>query len=101
MPDRAPDGNGGGGLGVRPDGRGGLGLDAGLGVRLVGDDLTAPCIDGLERPYLSLDAAASTSALPAVAQRVADFLPRYSSVHRGAGWRSQLATSDYEQARAA
>ncbi|MEA2716162.1 MAG: hypothetical protein QOI99_479 [Actinomycetota bacterium] len=101
MPDRAPDGNGGGGLGVRPDGRGGLGLDVGLGVRLVGDDLTAPCIDGLERPYLSLDAAASTSALPAVAQRVADFLPRYSSVHRGAGWKSQLATSDYEQARAA
>jgi selenocysteine lyase/cysteine desulfurase len=72
-----------------------------LGVRLVGDDLQAPCIDGLQRTYLSLDAAASTSALPAVAERVADFLPRYSSVHRGAGWKSQLATAEYEEARAA
>lgn len=70
-------------------------------MRLVGDDLPAPCIDGSERTYLSLDAAASTSALPAVARRVADFLPRYSSVHRGAGWKSQLATADYEAARAA
>ena len=70
-------------------------------MRLVGDDLTVPCVDGVERPYLSLDAAASTSALPAVAERVADFLPWYSSVHRGAGWKSQLATADYEEARAA
>ena len=68
---------------------------------LVGDDLTAPCVDGRERTYLSLDAAASTSALPAVAERIADFLPRYSSVHRGAGWKSQLATAEYEEARAA
>ena len=82
MPDRAPEGHN-------------------LGVRLVGDDLQAPCIDGRQRTYLSLDAAASTSALPAVAQRVADFLPRYSSVHRGAGWKSQLATAEYEEARAA
>ena len=81
MPDRAPDASS-------------------LGVRLVGDDLAAPCIDGRDRTYLSLDAAASTSALPAVARRVADFLPRYSSVHRGAGWKSQLATADYEDARA-
>jgi selenocysteine lyase/cysteine desulfurase len=68
-------------------------------VQLVGDGLAVPCIDGRERPYLSLDAAASTSALPAVAQRVADFLPWYSSVHRGAGWKSQVATAEYEAAR--
>ncbi|HVM01664.1 MAG TPA: aminotransferase class V-fold PLP-dependent enzyme, partial [Acidimicrobiales bacterium] len=71
------------------------------GVRLVGDDLAVPCVDGVERPYLSLDAAASTGALPAVAERVARFLPWYSSVHRGAGWKSRLATSEYEAARAA
>ena len=82
MPDRLPD-------------------SSNLGVRLVGDDLRAPCIDGSERTYLSLDVAASTSALPAVAQRIVDFLPTYSSVHRGAGWKSQLATSAYEEARAA
>jgi selenocysteine lyase/cysteine desulfurase len=73
----------------------------GLGVRLVGDDVTVPCVDGSEQPYLSLDAAASTSALPGVAERVNEFLPWYSSVHRGAGWKSQLATAAYEQARAA
>jgi selenocysteine lyase/cysteine desulfurase len=73
----------------------------GLGVRLVGDDLPVPCVDGVERPYLSLDSAASTSALPAVAQRIHEQLPWYSSVHRGAGWKSQLATAEYEEARQA
>src|SRR3954451_3108627 len=72
-----------------------------LGVRLIGDDLAVPCIDGVERQYLSLDAAASTGALPAVAERVTAFLPWYSSVHRGAGWKSQLATAAYEDARLA
>ncbi len=70
-------------------------------VRLVGDDLPVPCVDGTQRPYLSLDAAASTGALPAVAARVHEFLPWYSSVHRGAGWKSQQATADYELARQA
>ncbi len=70
-----------------------------MDIRLLGDDLTVPCVDGGERPYLSLDAAASTPALPAVADRVAEFLPWYSSVHRGAGWKSQLATAAYEEAR--
>lgn len=71
------------------------------GIHLVGDGLAVPCIDGTERPYLSLDAAASTGALPAVAERVHEFLPWYSSVHRGAGWKSQQATAEYEQAREA
>ena len=68
---------------------------------LVGDDLEVPCVDGVSRRYVSFDAGASTSALPAVAERVQDFLPWYSSVHRGAGWKSQLATAAYEQAREA
>jgi len=76
-------------------------MSRGLGVRLVGDGLEVPCVDGIERSYLSFDAAASTSALPAVASRVQEFLPWYSSVHRGAGWKSQLATAEYEEARAA
>jgi selenocysteine lyase/cysteine desulfurase len=70
-------------------------------VALVGDGLAVPCVDGRERPYLTSDAAASTSALPAVADRVRDFLPWYSSVHRGAGYKSRQATAAYEQARAA
>jgi selenocysteine lyase/cysteine desulfurase len=72
-----------------------------LPVRLVGADQAVPCVDGSERPYLSLDAAASTSALPAVVDRVNEFLPWYSSVHRGAGYKSQISTAVYEEARAA
>ena len=75
------------------------GHDALLPVALVGDGETVPCVDGGHRPYLNLDAAASTSALPSVAARVAEFLPSYSSVHRGAGFRSRMATVAYEQAR--
>src|SRR6266511_2553950 len=74
--------------------------DAGL-TTLVGDGLPVPCVDGQDRPYLNLDAAASTSALPAVARVVGDFLPWYSSVHRGAGYKSQRSTGAYEAARAA
>jgi selenocysteine lyase/cysteine desulfurase len=71
-----------------------------LPMALVGDGELVPCVDGRERPYLNLDAAASTSALPAVVDRVAQFLPSYSSVHRGAGFRSRRATAAYEHARA-
>ncbi len=70
-------------------------------VVLVGDGLPVPCVDGRDRPYLNLDAAASTSALPAVARAVEDFLPWYSSVHRGAGYKSRRSTDAYEAARAA
>lgn len=77
-----------------------LTTQAGLAA-LVGDGLPSACIDGRERPYLSLDAAASTSALPAVAQAVQEFLPWYSSVHRGAGLKSQRSTEMYESARTA
>jgi selenocysteine lyase/cysteine desulfurase len=79
----------------------GRGVSTAPPVELVGDGLLVPCVEGVERPYLSLDAAASTPALPAVAQRVAEFLPWYSSVHRGAGYKSQASTTAYEEARAA
>jgi selenocysteine lyase/cysteine desulfurase len=58
-------------------------------------------VDGTERPYLSFDAAASTGALGQVLDAVDAFVPWYSSVHRGAGYKSQLATAAYEDARAA
>ena len=76
------------------------GPEAGLRA-LVGDGSMVPCVDGQDRPYIGLDAAASTSALPLVAHAVEDFLPWYSSVHRGAGYKSQRSTSAYEAARAA
>ena len=70
-------------------------------VPLIGDGMPAPCADGVERPYLSMDAAASTAALGQVGARVEEFVPWYSSVHRGAGYKSQLSTSAYESARTA
>jgi selenocysteine lyase/cysteine desulfurase len=75
--------------------------DAIVPIRLMGDDVEVPCVDGVSRSYVNLDAAASTSALPAVASRMHDFLPWYSSVHRGAGYKSRVATHAYEDARAA
>jgi len=69
-------------------------------ARLVGDGMVVPCIDGSDRPYVNLDFAASTSALHEVAEAVAGFVPTYSSVHRGAGYKSRASTSAYESARA-
>ncbi|MFN8051991.1 MAG: aminotransferase class V-fold PLP-dependent enzyme [Acidimicrobiales bacterium] len=70
-------------------------------TKLVGDDVAVPCVDGVDRVYLGLDAGASTPAMEAVARRVQEFLPWYSSVHRGAGAKSQVSTRAYEDAREA
>jgi selenocysteine lyase/cysteine desulfurase len=56
-------------------------------------------VDGEERQYRDLDCAASTPALAVVAEAVDAFLPWYSSVHRGAGYKSRRATAAYEAAR--
>lgn len=69
-------------------------------VPLVGAGMAVPCLDGRDRRYHDLDNAASTSAMAVVADRVHDFLPSYSSVHRGAGYKSRVATAAYEEARA-
>ena len=72
-----------------------------LPVALIGDGLGVPCADGTERPYLSFDAAASTSALPQVLEAVEAFLPWYSSVDGGAGYKSEASGLAYESARLA
>jgi len=65
----------------------------------VGLDALIPFMDGSCRCYTNLDNAASTPPLKAVQQAVDDFLVYYSSVHRGTGFKSQLSTHAYEQAR--
>jgi selenocysteine lyase/cysteine desulfurase len=76
------------------------GIDTGEPLaELVGAGLPVPCLDGTERPYRDLDCAASTPAMATVAERVTSFLPSYSSVHRGAGFKSRTATAAYEDAR--
>src|SRR4029079_2230754 len=49
--------------------------------------------------YANLDYAASAPALEAVAARVTEVLPLYASVHRGAGYLSQVSTALYESSR--
>ena len=66
---------------------------------LVGSDTYVPLIDGRQVRYVNLDGAASAPALQAVADRVAEVLPYYASVHRGAGYLSQISTSLYEASR--
>jgi selenocysteine lyase/cysteine desulfurase len=67
---------------------------------VAGCDLLAPLVDGRSVRYANLDYAASAPALDAVAGHVAQALPYYSSVHRGAGFASQISTRLYESARA-
>lgn len=67
----------------------------------VGVDTQVPLLNGSRQAYVNLDNAASTPALRLVQQAVDDFLPYYSSVHRGTGFKSQLSTHAYEQARQA
>src|SRR5687768_7519810 len=69
--------------------------------RMVGADTTVECIDGRPRRYTDLDNAASAPALEPVWRAVEAFVPMYSSVHRGSGFKSQVATAAYEEARAA
>ncbi len=68
-------------------------------LELVGDGTMVPCIDGVERPYRDLDCAASTPASARVAEAVTELLPLYSSVHRGAGYKSRRASAAYDEAR--
>ena len=67
--------------------------------RLVGADLEVPLASGEVRRYVNLDCAASTPAMQPVIDAVTTLLPWYSSVHRGAGFTSQVSTRAYEAAR--
>lgn len=66
----------------------------------MGLDVETPLLDGSRRRYINFDNAASTPPLKAVQRAVNDFMTYYSSVHRGTGFKSQLATHIYEEARA-
>lgn len=67
---------------------------------VVGHDTLVPLTDGRRVRYANLDGAASAPALQVVADRVAEVLPLYASVHRGAGYLSQVSTALYETSRA-
>jgi selenocysteine lyase/cysteine desulfurase len=66
--------------------------------RILGLDRQVPLLDGSLVTYVNLDNAATTPPLRDVADAVQDFMPYYSSVHRGCGFKSRLSTMVYEQA---
>jgi cysteine desulfurase/selenocysteine lyase len=67
----------------------------------VGLNTGVPLYNGTQQPYINLDNAASTPPLAHVQAAINAFLPFYSSVHRGTGFKSQLSTHAYEAARQA
>jgi selenocysteine lyase/cysteine desulfurase len=70
-------------------------------LRLVGLEQQVPLVTGGTTRYVNLDYAASAPALVAVAEAVEALGTWYSSVHRGAGFKSRVATAAYEGAREA
>ncbi|MET9636727.1 aminotransferase class V-fold PLP-dependent enzyme [Streptomyces virginiae] len=68
-------------------------------LAVLGRDVTVPLVTGGEVTYAALDYAASAPALQRVWDDVAAYAPYYGSVHRGAGYLSQLSTDLFEQSR--
>ncbi len=66
--------------------------------QIVGLDRLTPVLNGRMAPYINLDNAASTPPIKSVVEAVNRFLPCYSSVHRGAGFKSRLSTATYDEA---
>lgn len=64
-----------------------------------GLDIEVPLLDGSKRKYINFDNAASTPSLRFVKDKVDHYLDYYSSVHRGTGFKSQISTHLYEEAR--
>lgn len=65
----------------------------------VGLEVEVPLLGGTHHKYVNMDNAASTPSLKNVQRAVDNFLVFYSSVHRGTGFKSQLSTHYYEEAR--
>lgn len=64
---------------------------------IVGLNSKVPLLDGTERRYVFLDNAASTPTFRTVLKRIEEFMPWYSGVHRGMGFKALLATNVYDE----
>ncbi|HEX2897253.1 MAG TPA: aminotransferase class V-fold PLP-dependent enzyme [candidate division Zixibacteria bacterium] len=65
---------------------------------LVGANTEVPTLTGPKK-YINFDNAASTPTFQPIADSVMSFLKWYSNVHRGTGYKSQLSSWAFEQAR--
>ncbi len=66
---------------------------------VVGVDTKVPLLNGEMIEYANLDNSATTPSLKRVLKKVNEFMDYYSSVHRGAGFKSRLSTHYYKEAR--
>ena len=67
--------------------------------KIIGCDRQVPLLNGKKVPYINFDNAASTPPLKVALQALTSFFEWYSSVHRGAGFKSQLASEVYDSCR--
>lgn len=74
-----------------------LGIDN-LRSEIVGIDTEVPVLDGSMKRYVFLDNAASTPSFKGVLKCIEEFLPWYSGVHRGTGFKSLIATEAFDRA---
>jgi cysteine desulfurase / selenocysteine lyase len=65
----------------------------------VGLDSQVPLANGTSTIGINFDNAATTPPLISVMDEIAQFAPHYSSIHRGAGYKSEISSQVYEQAR--
>ena len=72
--------------------------DLGLREGICGWGQEVPLLDGTLSAYVNLDNAASTPAFSEVMETITNFMPFYSSVHRGTGFKSRLSTVAYDEA---
>lgn len=66
---------------------------------IAGLDFKVPLLNGSSQVAVNFDNAATTPPLKSVLLAINDFIPRYASIHRGAGQKSQYATQAYESTR--
>ncbi|MFC2095576.1 aminotransferase class V-fold PLP-dependent enzyme [Candidatus Bipolaricaulota bacterium] len=68
-------------------------------TQIVGADTRVQVLDGSLPMYVNFDNASSTPALRPALDAITKILPWYGSVGRGAGFKSYLSTSMFEEAR--
>lgn len=66
---------------------------------IMGVNTKVPLIDGQKVTCINFDNAATTPPLKSVMYRINKFVPWYSSIHRGTGYKSRYSSKRYEAAR--
>jgi len=66
---------------------------------VVGVDTKVPLSDGTYTTSINFDNAATTPPFKYVMEEILKFSPWYSSIHRGAGYKSQFSSKLYDDAR--